>query len=130
LWSKSLIYKKKSANNFNCEDKNYIDNYYIILYVVLYIYIVVTVLKPDPARRVDPESDWPETKTGLGLRKNKKSQNPGWPGDPVKNPVATHWFFFLLKQHRFDFKKIRMNSSDPVKTRNPGLGPGRPPVRV
>ena len=36
--------------------------------------------------------------------------------------------FFFLKRRRFDFKKS--DPSDPVKTRNPGLGPGRPPSQV
>jgi len=36
--------------------------------------------------------------------------------------------FFFLKRRRFDFKKS--DPSDPVKTRNPDLGPGRPLSQV
>jgi hypothetical protein len=62
--------------------------------------------------------------------------------DPVKTRWQTRWllfflFFFLLKRRRFDFfffKRIdpadTVKPGDPAKTRNPGLGPGRPPGRV
>jgi hypothetical protein len=33
------------------------------------------VLKPDPARWVDPRLGWPGAGTGPDLRKNRKSQN-------------------------------------------------------
>jgi len=59
---------------------------------------------------------------------------PSWPGDPVdpvKNPVATRWLFFLLKQRRFDFFK-KINPGKPVKTQWPGQnlepGPGTGPT--
>jgi len=65
----------------------------------------------------------PGTGTGPGLRKNWERQNLGWPGDAVKNSVATCWLFFLLKRHRFDLKK-RNWPGDPVKTRHPALGQG------
>jgi hypothetical protein len=56
--------------------------------------------------------------------------------DPVANPLT--FFFFLLKQCRFDLKKkncpanlvTRSRPGDPVKTWNLGLGPGRPLDRV
>jgi hypothetical protein len=55
----------------------------------------------------------------------------------VTNPLIFVFFlFFLLKRRRFDFFKKRIDPADPVKpgdpakTRNPSLGPGRPPGRV
>jgi hypothetical protein len=45
-------------------------------------------------------------------RPNKK---PGY------NPLT---FYFLLKRRRFDFFKT-IDRDNPVKTRNPGLGPGQ-----
>jgi hypothetical protein len=69
----------------------------------------IIVLKPSPARRVDPGPDQPGTGTGPGWWKNRKNHDPVWPGRPggltQQNPVATRWllFFFLLKQHRFEF---------------------------
>jgi hypothetical protein len=38
------------------------------------------------------------------LKKKHGKEKPGvTQQDPVKNPVATSFFFFLLKQRRFDF---------------------------
>jgi hypothetical protein len=37
------------------------------------------------------------------------------------NPLT---FYFLLKRRRFDFLKT-IDRDNPVKTRNPGLGPGQ-----
>jgi hypothetical protein len=56
--------------------------------------------KPGVTRRVDL------------ARPNKK---PGY------NPLT---FYFLLKRRRFDFFKT-IDRDNPVKTRNPGLGPGQ-----
>lgn len=71
------------------------------------------VLKPDPARWVDPRLGWPGAGTGPDLRKNRKSQNSAWPGDPVdparfsQKPGCNPLIFvcFLLKKRRFDFFK-------------------------
>jgi hypothetical protein len=50
-----------------------------------------------------------------------------WLGKTRSKPGCNPLTFFLLKQHRFDFKKKNWlgRPGDPVKTRNPGLGPGR-----
>jgi len=45
--------------------------------------------------------------------------------DPVKNLVATRWiFFFFTKTMSFWFFK-KIDPGDPVKIRNPDLGPDR-----
>jgi hypothetical protein len=116
------------------------------LWVLIISSLKSIVLKPGPARRVDPGP----RPTRAGLMKKRGKEKPGVTRltrrvDPVtrQDPVKTRWqtrwllFFFLLKRHRFDFffkKKIDpadpVKPGDPAKTRNPGLGPGRPPGRV
>ena len=87
------------------------------------------VLKPDPA---DPglEPGRVEEKTGEGNTRCDLATRQ----DPVANPLTfILFFFFLLKRRRFDFLKkelIQSRPDDPVKTRNPGLGPGWPPGQV
>jgi len=82
------------------------------------------VLKPGPR-------GWPGTRPTWGWNRagSKKKQGKEKPGvtqqDPVVNPLA---FFFLLKQRCFDLKNKKNwpgPPGDPVKTQNPGLGPGR-----
>ena len=92
------------------------------------------VLKPRLAWRVDSAD--PGLKLGRVEEKTGEGKTwcdlAGWPDDPVANPL-TFFFFFLLKRRRFDFFKkelIQSRPDDPVKTRNPGLGPGWPPGQV
>jgi hypothetical protein len=64
------------------------------------IIVNTIVLKPGPARRVDPGRSRP----GAGKKRGKVMIRC----DPVKNPVTTRcFFFFLLKQRCFDFLKNR-----------------------
>ena len=65
---------------------------------------------------------WPiQSWNRVELKKIEKEEH-GWPGDSIKNLVATCWLLFLLKQRRFDFKKNwPWRPGDPIKTRNPGL---------
>jgi hypothetical protein len=76
---------------------------------------------------VDPRLELGRVEEKTGERKTRydPTDPAGWPGDPV-DPVKTWWllFFFKLKRCRFDFKKKKFDRADPVKTRNPGLGPG------
>jgi hypothetical protein len=70
---------------------------------------------------------------GLGLKKNRESHNPVWPGwpsrltwkNPVKNLDVTRWLFFcffFIKTILFWFiKKNRVDPGDPGKTRYLGL---------
>ena len=113
------------------------------------------VLKPGPARWVDPgmELVWVEAKTRLGIdparpgRPGGSTWDPANPARPGQNPASNPltfiffvFFIFLLKRRRFDFFKkknfdpadpaTRLRPGDPVKTRNLGFGPGRPPGRV
>ena len=82
--------------------------------------ILPIVLKPGPARRVDPGMGpvRVEAKTRLGIGPAR----PDRPGtrltrqDPASNPLTFFLFFFLLKQRRFDFFKKKILPSDPVKT--------------
>ena len=60
--------------------------------------VTCIVLKPDPARRVDPGSDRLGAGTRPGWRKNRGRKNPmwpGWPGWPGKTQLQTRWFFFF-----------------------------------
>jgi len=84
------------------------------------------VLKPGPADpglepgRVEEKTGEGKTRCDLAIRQ-----------DPVANPLTFIFFcFFLLKQRCFDFLKkklIQSRPNNPVKTRNPDLGPGWPP---
>jgi hypothetical protein len=48
------------------------------------------------------------------------------PAKPGQKPGCNPLIFFLLKRRRFEFFfKIEIDLADPVKTQNPGLGPGR-----
>ena len=76
--------------------------------------------------------DRPGAGTGSGWWKNRKSHDPtdlaGWPGDPEKHDCNPLTFFNILKRRHFDFFKNKDwpgRPGDPVKTRNPGLGPGQ-----
>jgi hypothetical protein len=52
--------------------------------------------------------------------------DPVDPAKPGQKPGCNQLTFFLLKRHRFEFFfKIGIDLNDPVKTRNPSLGPGR-----
>jgi hypothetical protein len=55
------------------------------------------------------------------LKKKQGKKKPGDPAKPGCKPVD--FCFFLLKRHRFYYKK-KTDPADPVKNRNPGLGPG------
>jgi hypothetical protein len=83
-----------------------------------YCYLLFIVLKSSLAWRVDSglESGRVEEKTGEG----KTRCNPAtWPKTRLQ-PVD---FFFLLKRHRFDFKKklTRATRSKPGSWTGPGL---------
>jgi hypothetical protein len=89
------------------------------------IRVVIIVLKPDPAR--DPANPGLEpSRVEEKTREGKTRCDPVDPAtwltrqDPVANPLTFVFLFFLLKRSRFDLKK-----TDPVKTRNPSLGPDR-----
>jgi hypothetical protein len=86
------------------------------------------VLKPGPA---DPglEPGRVEEKTGEGKTRCDLATRQ----DPVANPLTFIFFVFLLKRRCFDFfkkKLIQSRPDNPVKTRNPGLGPGWPQGQV
>jgi hypothetical protein len=99
----------------------------------MHVTIISIVLKPGSIRWVDPWPDRPgagpgrvEEKTGEGKTRRDLATQLSWQ-DPVKNPVATRLLlFFLRKRHHFNFfKNWFKRPGDPIKTRNPGLEPGR-----
>jgi len=95
-------------------------NYYVLLLKILVVRPMIgdtykgIVLKPGPTGR-------PGTGIGPGWRKNRGRKTRR---DPVSNSLT----FVFTKTTSFWFKKIKNwpgRPSDPVKTRNPGIGPNR-----
>jgi len=103
---------------------------YLVVTNIQSVYILETiVLKPGPARRVNPRLEPGRVEEKI---EEEKTRWPGWPSKTRSKAGCNSLafvFFFLLKRHRFDFKKMNW-PDDPVKTRNPGLGPGWPSNRV
>jgi hypothetical protein len=96
----------------------------VVVMVTIFLVLLPIVLKPGLTWRVDLRRGQPGAGTEPGWRKNRGRKNSVWLG---KTRLQSVDFFFLLKQHRFDFKKKNWlgRPGDPVKTRNPVLGPGR-----
>jgi len=112
----------------------------ILIYSVLGI-ISCIVLKLGPARRVDPglEPGRIEEKIEKIMTRCDSADPVDWPDDPEKpgqklgcSPLTfvffmkmtSFWFFFKIGIDPAD-PMTRSKPNDLVKTRNPGLGPGR-----
>ena len=92
-----MFARKQSTLNYN----HYVNEYPWLKRSSIFFFCIV--LKSSPARWVDPKFG-PGARTRLGLRKNKESQNPGWPSKkPDCNPLI--FVFFLLKWCHFNFLK-------------------------
>jgi len=76
-------------------------------------FILTIVLKPGGSTR-----DLADPGLKPGRAEEKIEEGKTW-CDPVKNPVATRWFFFFTKTMSFWFKKKWPGrSGDPVKNQN------------
>ena len=85
----------------------------------------IIVLKPGPARQVDPGPGRPGSGTGPSWRKNMERKNPVWPSKIRSKTRLQPVVFFLLKQRRFDFfKKNWLGWPGQNPEPRPWIGPG------
>jgi hypothetical protein len=97
IWSKAKLKRKKKIRIMNSLSTMTREGIHSI------------VLKPGPARRVDPGPGRPGAGTGPGWRKNRGRKNPVWPGGSTRWPGKTRWqtrwllFFFFTKTTSFWF---------------------------
>jgi len=102
----------------------------VVVMVTIFLVLLPIVLKPGLTWRVDLGRGQPGAGTEPGWRKNRGRKNSVWLGKTRSKPGCNPLTFFFTKTTSFWFKKKELTRAtrwpgDPVKTRNPGLGPGR-----